>query len=123
MPKVSVYGTLRNGEGCFSLLKNAVSLGTYRLDGFVMYSNGGFPYAVEGDGQITVEVYDVDERTLRRLDMLEGYPNHYNRKEVDVDGHTAWIYCVKAGHIRLDLLDRIPDGDWVERKKNLYRSR
>lgn len=120
--KVAVYGTLREGEGSSCLLENAVKLSTQRIDGFVMYSNGGFPYAVEGDGEMTIEVYEVDDRTFCRLDMLEGYPHHYDRKEIDVIGGKAWIYFVKEGHIRLDLLDVIPDGDWVEHRKSLYKS-
>jgi len=118
--RVAVYGTLREGEGNFRLLRDAVKDGTHRIGGFVMYSNGGFPYAVEGEGQITVETYSVDDRTLRNLDMLEGYPHHYDRREVDVNGKPAWIYFVREGHIRLDLLNAVPDGDWVAHRKSLY---
>jgi len=52
--------------------------------------------------------------------MLEGYPHHYNRKQIDVNGQQAWIYFMRPGHSRLDVLDRIPDGDWVAYRKSLY---
>ena len=38
-----------------------------------MYSTGGFPALIKGDGNVKVELYSVDDLTLSRLDSLEGY--------------------------------------------------
>ena len=51
MMRVATYGTLRLGCGNWrNYLQHCEHVGTYRIPGFVMYSNGFFPYAAVGDG-------------------------------------------------------------------------
>jgi len=96
---VSVYGTLKQGWGNHSLLskdpKFVGSVGIDTLDGV------GFPIIKLGDAyELLVEVYEVDEGELLRLDGLEGYrightPTFYERKQVEVtleDGTTVNTY-------------------------------
>lgn len=101
MNKVFVYGSLKLGFHNHSLLdgipfKKAVALG---ID---LYRGTHFPFAKRGDGFAIGELYEVDELTFHRLDMLEGHPNFYMREMVQVkleDGSFdyAWIYlCVKG---------------------------
>jgi gamma-glutamylcyclotransferase (GGCT)/AIG2-like uncharacterized protein YtfP len=46
--------------------------------------------------RIQGELWEVDENTLNRLDMLEGHPNWYKREFVDVSvnrfKYSAWMY-------------------------------
>jgi len=112
MYRVAVYGTLRMGELNHRLLESSQYIGMRNLDGFLMRSLGNFPTLVEGDGQVTVEVYEVDEETFILLDRLEGFPRLYQRKEVVIDGFPAWIYYWKyaesaAGYPLVEC------GDWV----------
>lgn len=121
---VAVYGTLRKGFYNNSLLDNA----TFKDSGFLkesatMFSNGGFPIlsfkeGLETPSPIRVEVFEViDQRTMDRLDSLEGYPNWYNRteREFTLDNGsvvTAWIY-----HQDQDFTERLPlvaSGDWCK---------
>jgi gamma-glutamylcyclotransferase (GGCT)/AIG2-like uncharacterized protein YtfP len=98
---VFVYGTLKQGYGNNSLLKNAEFIGEFTTceDSFLMYTNGSFPYVVrDGKFHVKGELYHVkDPRTAEELDWLEGYPNHYDRVPVTVcDGlngyHEAEMY-------------------------------
>ena len=83
---VFVYGTLKRGFWNNYLLKEAEFLGEgTTLEKFKLYTVG-FPYALsDGEGlPLRGEVYEVEEETLKRLDALEGYPNHYKRKLTEV---------------------------------------
>lgn len=107
---IAVYGSLRKGCTNHHYLHEGKYLGTDRIGGWQMYSNGSFPYVRKGDGKITTEVYEVSRETLARIDELEGYPLHYDRKIVETGHGKSWLYFVKevpAGCIHL------PDGDWI----------
>lgn len=112
--KVAVYGSLKKG------FHNDIFLDTSELKGidetlseYTMYSMGGsFPCITEeGDTSISIEVYEVDEGVFERLDMLEGYPLFYNRKEIDTKWGQAWIYYVKDKSYLGDL-NRVDSGRW-----------
>jgi gamma-glutamylcyclotransferase (GGCT)/AIG2-like uncharacterized protein YtfP len=95
---VFVYGSLKNGFGNHYHLQTARFLEATRTGSrsFRMESMGGFPavlkngsYAIEG------ELYEVDDRTLARLDQLEGNGHFYNRELVFLaSGDTAWMYIL-----------------------------
>lgn len=98
--KVFVYGTLLSGFGNNRLLVDSKYLGQEIIEGFEMYSLGGFPAITPGKGRILGEVYEVDEKTMTRLDGLEGYPNFYNRMKIDINNNTdeAWVYFMDNPH-------------------------
>jgi gamma-glutamylcyclotransferase (GGCT)/AIG2-like uncharacterized protein YtfP len=119
--RVATYGTLRYGEGNWShLLRHCEYVGEFRVSGFEMYSNGAYPYAAEGDGEITVDVFEIDDETLARLDMLEGYPVHYDRKEIVVDDELTWIYV--GAREWVSNLPKVAGGDWKADRKRAMLS-
>lgn len=98
-PYVFVYGTLMSGFGNNRLLKNS-NLEYYATteEEYKLVANS-IPYLLEDEGSTYVrgEVYRVNENTLRNLDSLEGHPNWYVRKIVNVitdqgDRIRAWVY-------------------------------
>ena len=110
MHLVFVYGTLKAGHGNHRLLQEgrAEYIGEDFAPGIVY---GPFPYAkppclaarqlgiAEGthscgdDRWIRGEVYKVDDKTLARLDSLEGHPRYYRRTNVVLrSGREAGIY-------------------------------
>ena len=90
---VFVYGTLREGGSNHRLLKSAKKIGEAVATG-EMFMGPGYPFAYfapefQPEGPyILGELYSVDERTLERLDALEGYDethpemSHYIRREI-----------------------------------------
>lgn len=94
MPNVAVYGTLKRDEVNHHFLDSSMYSGRFIIGGWDMFSipGGGFPYIVKGDGNIVVEVYTVDDNTMRNLDGLEGYPRFYDREEIHTPAGPAWIY-------------------------------
>lgn len=109
---VAVYGSLRKGLGNHRVISQDSThelLSTERIGGWEMYSYGGFPYISQGEGEITIEVYKVDDKTLVPLDRLEGYPSFYNRMQVETSQGLAWIYYINQGSNNRPVLS----GDWV----------
>lgn len=100
MPKLCVYGTLMGR-------KPAVWSG--RLPGLRMYSCGGFPACVKGEGEVTVEVQEVDEKDFIGLDRYEGVPFLYTRETVNTPVGEAFIYIYARS---IALLQPVPSGDW-----------
>jgi len=119
---VAVYGSLREGLHNHRLLKNSECVGKGSVSGYGMYSLGGFPALtkLQDKCDVVVEVYSVDDNTMARLDMLEGYPHYYNREQVAIhfggeDGvesyTTAWMYYIDD---TFDDSAFVKDGDWLK---------
>ena len=111
---VAVYGSLREGFGNHRLLEGRTHHSTEVLEGsFTMLDLGAFPAVVlEGDSNITIEVYEVDEITFANLDMLEGYPSFYNRKLVETSEGMAWMYYLECKDEWTSTY--VPSGDWAD---------
>lgn len=103
MHKVFVYGTLRRGEHNHRLLNTATFIGEAQScsANFVMTGHG-VPFLSETPFRnlpVTGEVFEVDDATLHRLDLLEGHPNWYGRKirrfKLRDGRHVhAWVYLL-----------------------------
>lgn len=126
MTKVAVYGSLRDGMGNNRLLDGSVMLSRTRTKRpYKMYSLGGFPRVAlnsEPVCPIVIEVYEVDDKTLDRLNSLEGYrgedgDNFYNRSEIETeDGQVALIYHIEDGgeYGGNRSQEVVENGDWVD---------
>lgn len=125
---VFVYGTLLSGESNHKIIKDSECIcDNAEIVGYVMHALGGFPGIIHtGKDYDTIkgEIYKVDDETFKRLDMLEGYPNFYNRKEeivFECDAsddywfifHDAWVYFLSSDSIRPNE-GLIPSGNWRE---------
>jgi len=109
-----VYGTLRKGCANHVFLQRAELLGTTSIDGWEMYSNGFYPYAVKGNGSIVVEVYRADRALLAEIDRLEGYPRHYSRTKIETPFGSCWLYFTES---LPPGCSRVPGGDWTKRQR------
>ena len=98
---IAVYGTLKQGGSNQRVLEadngTFVGKGTTVMK-FTMFGGRGFPRVIYNGpetSKIHVEVFEMDG--LDNMDMLEGHPNFFRRREIDVlfeDGtqKTAWMY-------------------------------
>lgn len=90
MNNVFVYGTLKSGHGNNYLLEDCIRLGLFMtLQPFRMH-NVGFPvtfYEPKG-ASVLGELYEIPDgildRTIKRLDRLEGEGHMYKREHVYV---------------------------------------
>jgi len=97
---VFVYGSLKRGLWNHSYLSGATFLGETRTLSreFRMESLGSFPavYKVQRGGErygIQGELYEVTNKVLEKLDILENNGRFYNRELVKLaNGKEAWMY-------------------------------
>lgn len=113
---VFVYGTLKRGHGNHRVM--IPSGGEYLGDHvtkpvYNMFTNSSYPAITKGGTTpITGEVYLVEDMTP--LDRLEGYPNFYNREEIDTPYGKAWVYFIPDDRYMNDASgwDAVPSGKW-----------
>jgi len=121
---VFVYGSLKKGFHNNRVLGDAQLVGTGNIDGYDMYSLGGYPGIVVGSGNVKGEVYEITDKHLPWLDRLEGYSENwkpddcmYLRQRVTVDMDQpypddllqAWVYIYNGDVSRRK---KIEDGVW-----------
>ncbi len=114
---VYVYGSLRKGQYNAYILKNAKYIKTTRLNGWDMFTRGFFPFLVEGEGSVTVELYEISRGIFDQLDLLESYPHHYQRKIVsDDEGNQGWLYYYEnfESEYYLQKAIQVECGDWIQ---------
>lgn len=117
---VAVYGTLRKDCSNHALISDSELLGSFESNPlFSLYSVSDMYPALKlgGNQSVLMEVYEVDDATLKRLDGLEGYnPNNkkhnlYDRKIFHTPYGEAYLYVYEGGVGKYEL---IPNGDWKE---------
>ena len=95
---VAVYGTLMEGEANAWLIPEGTQRTRAKLTGTLIDTGHGYPaFVPAGETAIEAEIVEVDERTLFRLDILEGVPHLYRRQRVkaELEGGavaTVWGY-------------------------------
>lgn len=104
---LSVYGTLKKGFSNHRILSdgNAKLLGKLTTEPiFTMYHLGGYPAITKnGNTALQVEIYEVDESTLRRVYRLENYTgkrdspsNWYDTLDIDTPWGKAEMFYFKG---------------------------
>ena len=117
--KVFVYGTLKSGKSNHDLLKGQKFLGRSAVLGQYKFVDlGPFPAVVmdpscspNSPTMIVGEVYEIEDAALVALDILEGHPNFYSRKEIDTAFGKAWMYSF-APDARVDKSWKTVDRCW-----------
>lgn len=112
---VFIYGDLRLGFWKSYILGEAEHLGVGRTcEPFALYL-GTFAYVMNHERRYPIagDVFEVDQRTLDHLDLLQGHPYWYRRCiiPVEADGvrRDAWIYFGQDCTGEL-----LPSGDYLE---------
>ncbi len=99
-----VYGTLKQGFRNHDVLQGARLLAPEAsIEGLRMYQARSYPYAAPANRawRIFGEIYAVSDEVLDDLDILEGHPEHYQRKRrtaVCADGRriAVWVYIASV---------------------------
>ncbi len=116
--RVFVYGSLLSGEPNHRVLSRARRVGEARTAArFALHDLGAYPAMIDGGAHaIAGEVYDVDPKTLARLDVLEGHPRYYRRTAITLaDGSSAETYLLTPAQVEGRPL--IASGNWRERRR------
>ena len=98
---VAVYGTLKkNYSNYYHYLKSSTHVGSGETKDKYPLVISGLPYVMNKKGvghNVDVDVFLVSQSTLKQIDSLEGHPNWYERKKIQIlmdNGGvmTAWLY-------------------------------
>lgn len=114
------YGTLKRGGERHKHLSEEIEEGFARykgtawVEGFQLYRLQDLPVAVPGDGSIHGELYVIPRPLLLAdLDSVEGFPHTFDRKQIEIEADTYWIYyqsSIPPG------AQQIEEGLWQPRK-------
>ena len=116
---IFVYGSLRKGMGLNPVLDSSEHIGlAFTMPKYTMYDLGAFPCLTDnGKTLIVGDLYSVDSDTLLQLDVIEGVPNLYQRKEIEIqsygDINNVQAYFWANDDITLDDEFKIANGDWL----------
>jgi gamma-glutamylaminecyclotransferase len=91
---IAVYGTLKKGFGNHRLLVNSKFIGSYVTESKHVMINHGIPEASpkwDIGKQLSVELYEVNDKVLEDLDSLEGSPDWYYRYPVKLIGYDGIV--------------------------------
>ena len=114
------YGTLMKGQSNHGYLKSNEYVGDAVLNNYALMEIGGFPGAIPVDSSwVTGELYRVDARTKKYIDVLEGLLYDYKRVIVEVDGkkYMPGFYEYKADEYGCYPV-RPPYGKWDKNRFN-----
>lgn len=123
---VGVYGSLRKDLHNHKVLGNSKLVGTFQtVPEYTMYDLGSYPgVVVEGNTSIFIEVYEITETTLEKLDCLEGYytfnalNNHYNRRKIESPYGEMYVYYYNNKYNYTPEKNKIvTSGDWKDYKE------
>ncbi len=113
MATLFVYGTLMKDMRNHVYLEKAQFLGEGQTKPeFELLSNGSIPAMKAGTESVKGELYEVDEETLKGLDVLEEVSSSlYAKKEIEIGDKKATAYL--GGSIfNFDTWEHVPNGDY-----------
>ena len=127
--RLFVYGSLRKGRYNYDLyLKNKSQFIQEAYIQADLYSLKGkeYPAIVQGKNRVLGEIFEVDQETFDRMDVMEGYvpgryENEYDKIETDIfdasgnviDRLPVYWYNIKLENQKNLLNEWISSGDYV----------
>ena len=94
---VAVYGTLKKGFGnYYTYLTSSKHLGNGKTKDKYPLVVDGLPYLFEKKGKghnVKVDVFKVSQDKLKSLDLLEGHPRWYKRKQIPIIVKDRELMC------------------------------
>jgi len=83
---IFVYGSLKQGFPAHDFLEGGEFLGVGKLDGYALYPVCSWPGIKSKKGHTVIgEVFRIPIGLLESLDSYEGYPDLFDRKEVQLE--------------------------------------
>lgn len=118
MHKLFVYGTLKRNYGNHRCLQGSKYLMDLVVrDNFYLIDLGPFPALIHDPNNrysVYGELYEIDDKILKRCDILEGYSSFYDRSLRELEGvGSVWLYYLNPN--TYDLEKRYHGYDKLER--------
>jgi gamma-glutamylcyclotransferase (GGCT)/AIG2-like uncharacterized protein YtfP len=101
---------LGNVKFCRNAILKGYKLSFDKDGGLCTYAN--ITYTGQEKDFVLGRVYELNMFQLKLLDMIEGYPQHYIRKEVTIDNEVCFIYY---SNIKFIIEDKLPEKSYLDR--------
>ena len=121
--KVFVYGSLRKTGHFHSVIEDATFISQATMKGKI-HDLGNFPgLTPEAKGEVIGEVYDITERMLHHLDLIEGFRGKENPHNFFV--RTERVCKLENGDVEVKAIvyiyphevphnSEVKSGDWIQ---------
>ena len=131
MRKLFVYGTLKQHQPNFPIIKSGIFCGVGKLEKssrYRMVSLGAFPALIPASitesQTITGEIWKVDENAFLNVELLEGYPTFYDREKLPVEDSEGNKIDIRDVPMNIELSSRqlrsVHMGTWLGKEDSLY---
>lgn len=122
MRKIGVYGSLRQGMYNHDLLQDSKLIDTKTVSiPFKMVSFGMYPALIPDDNkshEVIFEIYEVNDDVYRSVEILEGYPDFY-QKAIQTDDDFEYYFVPDVDkYYQSRYIDEEHIKDWIEHVKN-----
>ena len=99
------YGMNTNREAMAYRCPKAKPMGGFYLPNHRLIFRGVADFRADADAILPVVLWEITEDCLGALDMLEGYPDHYDRRVInrewiiyDMNGNKNHLYTPSGGY-------------------------
>ena len=83
--KLFVYGTFKKGFSRNEILDHSEFLGTFiTFPQYDLKQASNLPYITNGNYCIEGEIYDIHKKDIQYIDYIEGHPDLYTRKLINI---------------------------------------
>ena len=111
---IATYGSLRKNHGNWSWALNCEPLSTEVVNiNYRMVSLGGFPGLIPDEERhdIVVELYEVDDKTYKAIEALEGFPRFYQKAKIETSLGECEVYVLEDKQ-HYESAPAVEHGDW-----------
>lgn len=122
MKKIGVYGSLRAEMYNHDLLQDSKLIDTKTISvPFKMVSFGRYPALIpdhQGNHDVVFEIYEVNDEVYRNVEILEGYPDFYQKAFQTDDGFEYYFVPDVDKYYQSRYIDEEHIVDWIQYVKN-----
>lgn len=123
MPVAIVYGSLREGAYNYDAFKRYYpegynKIGQTVIDGYDLHSLGSYPFIVEGEGKLIVDIMECSPDCFRAINGMElgaGYQAELINVELNGEIIEGTIYTFSKKDINYSQ-EHVKSGDWIKYK-------
>ena len=118
-----VYGSLREGAYNYDAFKRYYpdgynKIGQTTIQGYDLHSLGAYPFIVEGEGELVVDIMECSSDCFRAINGMELGAGYLAKKiEVELNGEVieGTIYTYPPKDVKYSQ-EHVKSGDWIKYK-------
>lgn len=110
------FGSLKKDKYNFNRFGGQTFIKSFTLKGYEMYDLGYYPAICPGDGEITVELHEVEKNSMDYIRRMESGAG-YDELVLDILDTKASIFTMPKERFAGGRFPKIQNGDWQPRSR------